>query len=442
MQVAAEPSGQPRLRLDLTQLEARIKALTALRAERLQPVDDSPSSVPSPTITSSISTRLVHSQPSKNPGMEVMADLLNGSRSVDLQRTPASHRGNARESDNDNLISTESRSSFEDSRSEDFHPRHLSAVQREIHSLHASLEQSKLESLRLQQRLLEKIDLERPQGRGHAISSSMYMEQGAHQNLESRIRMRRRHEQPGQGSDPRQPRSEPIARTRHHSNRHHRPQEQVGTTKESSESGASFSSSAAHWRDRQVRRTSNSGPQPMSLSYSNSSDLSEYRHSGTHAPEQFKDAVQPSLFPKLTFLSQRRKGHVLKRLFKHCTKALSYLVIFSAVQVLLMGLLFRPSYNPDHRPTNEFQHVPTTISFRGREYVADQRGFFTFLDAGFGTETLAYCHDLWDFTSDPRVMRQLQQAPILHRVLDAVAHLGAVAADTVMALVHELSLRV
>ncbi|KAF9949545.1 hypothetical protein BGZ70_001714 [Mortierella alpina] len=178
----------------------------------------------------------------------------------------------------------------------------------------------------------------------------------------------------------------------------------------------------------------------MSLSYNNSSDHSEYRFSGTRAPERFKDAVQPSLFPKLAFLSRQRRGHVLNRLFKHCTKAFIYLIIFSAVQVLLMGLLFRPSYNPDHRPSNEFQKVSATVPFRGREYVEDQRGFFTFLDAGFGTETLAYCHDLWDFTSDPRVMKQQQQPPILHRVLDAVAHGGAAVVDTVVALVHGRSM--
>ncbi|KAF9956647.1 hypothetical protein BGZ72_002615 [Mortierella alpina] len=137
-------------------------------------------------------------------------------------------------------------------------------------------------------------------------------------------------------------------------------------------------------------------------------------------------------------MSRQRKGHIMSRLFRHCTKAMIYLIIFSAIQVLLMGLLFRPTYTSDSHSTNDFQTVPKTVPFRGREYVADQRGFFTFLDAGFGTETLAYCHDLWAFTGDAQVLRQ-QHPRILHRVLDAVAHFGAVVVDTVTALVHERS---
>ncbi|KAF9575750.1 hypothetical protein EC968_001942 [Mortierella alpina] len=101
-----------------------------------------------------------------------------------------------------------------------------------------------------------------------------------------------------------------------------------------------------------------------------------------------------------------------------------------------MGLLFRPTYHPANQSANEFQKVSKTILFRGREYVEDQRGFFTFLDAGFGTETLAYCHDLWAFTGDSHVMKQ-QNPPILHRALDSVAHFGAVIVDAVTALVHE-----
>ncbi|KAF9426593.1 hypothetical protein BGZ94_006300, partial [Podila epigama] len=36
----------------------------------------------------------------------------------------------------------------------------------------------------------------------------------------------------------------------------------------------------------------------------------------------------------------------------------------------------------------------TSIVYQGRDYVSGQRGFYTFMNDGFGTESLVYCHDL------------------------------------------------
>ncbi|KAF9956648.1 hypothetical protein BGZ72_002616 [Mortierella alpina] len=143
LQAAAESSGQARPRLDLTLLEARIKALSASREERLQLAGNKQSPVPSPTIHTNISALPAHSQPSKQPRVEIKADLMDHRRSLDLKGALSGPLDNARGVAEDDMTSTESRSSFEDSRSEDFQPRHFTAVQREIQSLHASLEESK-----------------------------------------------------------------------------------------------------------------------------------------------------------------------------------------------------------------------------------------------------------------------------------------------------------
>ncbi|KAF9207725.1 hypothetical protein BGZ49_010689 [Haplosporangium sp. Z 27] len=49
--------------------------------------------------------------------------------------------------------------------------------------------------------------------------------------------------------------------------------------------------------------------------------------------------------------------------------------------------------------------VPKTVTHKTRDYVAGQVGFYTFLDDGFGMDTLAYCHDLWEFPNDPRSLQ-------------------------------------
>ncbi|KAF9190174.1 hypothetical protein BGZ51_008877 [Haplosporangium sp. Z 767] len=72
------------------------------------------------------------------------------------------------------------------------------------------------------------------------------------------------------------------------------------------------------------------------------------------------------------------------------------------------------------RPTTS----SNTVTFRGRNYVADQEGFYTFLDDGFGTTSMAYCEDLWEFPDDPRSRNQ-RVPSTLHRSLEATLNAGS-----------------
>ncbi|KAF9979196.1 hypothetical protein BGZ73_004082 [Actinomortierella ambigua] len=73
------------------------------------------------------------------------------------------------------------------------------------------------------------------------------------------------------------------------------------------------------------------------------------------------------------------------------------------LQVVVMGLLFGPTPTALSSPPEATSviknggHSPrgdSVIRFKHRDYVADQPGYYTVADDGFGTETLAYCHDL------------------------------------------------
>ncbi|KAI1311278.1 hypothetical protein EDD11_003524 [Mortierella claussenii] len=65
-----------------------------------------------------------------------------------------------------------------------------------------------------------------------------------------------------------------------------------------------------------------------------------------------------------------------------------------------------------------------TTTHRGRDYVADQLGFYTLLDDGFGMETLAYCHDLWELSEDPHSLQGRHLSVMLNRIIELITQAG------------------
>ncbi|KAG0381060.1 hypothetical protein BGX24_000038 [Mortierella sp. AD032] len=95
------------------------------------------------------------------------------------------------------------------------------------------------------------------------------------------------------------------------------------------------------------------------------------------------------------------------------------LAFLVTVQIVVMGLLFRPTSNKNLDKGQP--QKAGAISYKGRDYWADYPGYMMYLEDGFGTETLAFCHDLLEVSNDqqrqPRVARSLQ-----NRVLGNVNH--------------------
>ncbi|KAF9122998.1 hypothetical protein BGW39_009335 [Mortierella sp. 14UC] len=104
-----------------------------------------------------------------------------------------------------------------------------------------------------------------------------------------------------------------------------------------------------------------------------------------------------------------------------------WLAFLVAVQIVVMGLLFRPISN------NNLEKGPPqragTFAYKERDYQPGQLGFITFLEDGFGTETLAFCHDLLELSNDQH--RQLRVARSLQdRVLSSLIQAYDAALET------------
>lgn len=76
---------------------------------------------------------------------------------------------------------------------------------------------------------------------------------------------------------------------------------------------------------------------------------------------------------------------------------------------------------------------PGTIVYKGRDYVAGQPGFMTFLEDGFGTETLAFCHDLLEFPHDHRSQVRVAR-PLWSQVSDHLAQAYDISLQTASSL--------
>jgi hypothetical protein len=72
---------------------------------------------------------------------------------------------------------------------------------------------------------------------------------------------------------------------------------------------------------------------------------------------------------------------------------------------------------------------PGTIVYKGRDYIAGQPGFMTFLEDGFGTETLAFCHDLVEFPNDRRSQVKVAR-PLWSQISDHLAQVFDVSLQT------------
>ncbi|KAK5810003.1 hypothetical protein F5H01DRAFT_368789 [Linnemannia elongata] len=105
-----------------------------------------------------------------------------------------------------------------------------------------------------------------------------------------------------------------------------------------------------------------------------------------------------------------------------------WLVFLVVVQIVVMGLLFRPIAS---KILDKGQvQKPGTITYKGRDYVADRPGYMTFLEDGFGTETLAFCQDLLEFSNDHRGQVRVAQ-PLWDQILDRLALAYDVSMDAV-----------
>lgn len=68
---------------------------------------------------------------------------------------------------------------------------------------------------------------------------------------------------------------------------------------------------------------------------------------------------------------------------------------------------------------NRQEHRAPFIRYKGRDYVSGQPGFYTFLSDGFGTDSLAYCHDMVHY---PGHEDKSWGSSLLRYALDGIDH--------------------
>ncbi|KAI8601978.1 hypothetical protein EDD21DRAFT_90991 [Dissophora ornata] len=303
--------------------------------------------------------------------------------------------------------------SASDSITEDYAPGFpdhypIDSIRQELQSLRREMERSKFESQQLQHWIINRTDISRQQPHDETRMTSKHTtvkpgarhlrgvpkyerEQLYRQSQHKKVAFASNH---GRHSSSGQFDSQAWTRTARH----------VRETKESSKSDTPHSGSdALRWSGRRAvmnrRREVDSSSE--SITSRSASAESEYRDPDKRVPAIFSGEVVAT--PHHTAMKRERKiSSVCKRILIRITWLLFWILISVVMQVVVMGLLFRPNPSLSDFLATNYKGLPKTVPYRGRDYVADQVGFYTILDDGFGVDTLAYCHDLWEFPQDLR----------------------------------------
>ncbi|KAG0354659.1 hypothetical protein BG005_006305 [Podila minutissima] len=185
--------------------------------------------------------------------------------------------------------------------------------------------------------------------------------------------------------------------------------------------------------ERQLREEwaiTNSEAQRMEFEQDNfSSDASsEYRDPdnpenpvgpGNKAADDGSEGAQPT---------KNRRGLVGKRFPWRFVRICFWMLFAFALHVALMGLLFRPIALVEDgsrsvvADKNRREHWTHSIRYNGRDYISGQPGFYTFLSDGFGTDSLAYCHDMVHY---PGHEDKSWGSSLLRFTLDSIDHAHA-----------------
>ncbi|KAG0235823.1 hypothetical protein BGW42_004666 [Actinomortierella wolfii] len=164
-------------------------------------------------------------------------------------------------------------------------------------------------------------------------------------------------------------------------------------------------------RKRELERTENEGPivddpDITSPTERSSSEVSIYRtqDQDTTITKDITTAngavslitAYPFMF--LTHFVQVWMYNPIRWLFKVCF----WMLVLMILQVWVIDLFFLPpttrapiATNMPTSPSSSSTHQLVNVAhYKNRDYIADQPGYYTVANDGFGTETLAYCHDL------------------------------------------------
>ncbi|KAG0089040.1 hypothetical protein BGZ92_005374 [Podila epicladia] len=300
----------------------------------------------------------------------------------------------------------------------------LRSIRDDIHDMLATLERSKMESRQMQQWIVERSDLER-----------QLREEWAATNSEAQRLLTQKQRQIDLASQ----------RTSTHglhelraSRRHIRTLREQTASREAKESSidevelTSDSTIPPPTLAKKRNRTHVLAGQPNRMEFEQdnfSSDASsEYRDPGkpenpvslgNKATDDGSDGAQPTT---------NRHGIVGKRFPWRVVRICFWILFTFALHVALMGLLFRPialvedGSRSGVAVKNRREHRAHSIRYKGRDYVSGQPGFYTFLSDGFGTDSLAYCHDMVHY---PGLEDKSWGSSLLRYTLDAIDHAHA-----------------
>ncbi|KAF9116845.1 hypothetical protein BGX27_009726 [Mortierella sp. AM989] len=306
----------------------------------------------------------------------------------------------------ENTLSDYSRSLTDNTTEESMLLYGLHDIQQEFQLMRKELEQSKFESRQLQQWIVERSHLAQKPWNTKSPSSRASIEKP----------MRQTELIHGLESNP-YPQSFPWSSLDKQSHRDGRsqPRERIQRSgierRESLESGEPYRDETLHCRYLQKAGSPRKRYESHSTADLSSNAESEYRDPTKRVHMDFSTGDNCS--DTLVDVSSGRKEGDKNRTNYICTRIvmrsfwfLFWVLVFAATQLVVMGILFRPQTALNNSLIPDHKNVPKTVNHKARDYVANQIGFYTFLDDGFGMDTLAYCHDLWEFPSDPRSVQR------------------------------------
>ncbi|KFH66024.1 hypothetical protein MVEG_08125 [Podila verticillata NRRL 6337] len=394
--------------LDRTDLKLRIQELNSSLASRQRPVEDAQKTATEQGLE-------LHRDESEDRSVTVAESDISSSihnRDSTLER---SHEIEVADREDLNMIdggTSESMVNYGDEVRYD-----LRNIRDEIHDMLAALERSKMESRQLQQWVVERSELERQlreewsttnteaqrvllqQQRQIELASQRTSSHGFHDSRASR-------------------RHTSTSRSREHTSSQEAKESSIDDL--SSDSTPPPNLAKKRNRTHLLIRRSNIKEFEQDVSASDAS--SEYRdpdkpENPATGLEKIADEGNEGVLPTMN----RQRGHV--RSFPWRVIRICFWILFTlALHILLMGLLFRPIALVEDRSVigkNSREHRAPFIRYKGRDYISGQPGFYTFLSDGFGTDSLAYCHDMVHY---PGHEDKSWGSSFLRYVLDGIDH--------------------
>ncbi|KAG0025545.1 hypothetical protein BGZ81_007086 [Podila clonocystis] len=300
----------------------------------------------------------------------------------------------------------------------------LRNIRDEIHDMLAALERSKLESRQMQQWIVERSDLER-----------QLREEWSANNSEAQrllLQQRRQIELASQRTS-----SNGLHELRT-SRRHIRTSKELTSSQEEKESSI----------DDADLISDSTIPPPTLTKKRNRTHLLVHRHHSmefdhahisSDASSEYRDPEKPEnlMGPRKMTAdyglegvppATNRREFGGKRCLWGVIRICFWMLFTFALHIVLMGLLFRPialvedGSRSGIADKNRQEHRAHSIRYKGRDYASGHLGFYTFLSDGFGTDSLAYCHDMVHY---PGHEDKSWGSSLLRYTLDAIDHAHA-----------------